>query len=229
MKKGKPFKRVSFQSFAVGFITILACFHLLGCSQGPERGETSSTPAPVTYFVAVDVSGSMQTNKLNEWILPILATLIQEVMNPEDKVIIYRYASTCEKEFDGHAKWEDIARLAKKLRTKTSPEKGTNPALPLEMIINNAPQDTRFAIILITDGEIANPERLQTAIKNLSERRNLSAILAGPLNSNLNLRKPFEEHFKVFNETSQKRFFSFGNQANDFDSALYDFKKAIQR
>ncbi len=231
MTKGKNPKKRFAQNLRAGLLAGVALCTLSSCSSSSRKEETGSTLAPITYFIAVDVSESMKTGNLHERRTSIMSRLVQEMMNAEDRVIIYKYASTCTKESEGYAKWEEIAPLAEKYSSqeKISKERGTNPALPLEKVLQDAPTDTRFAIILITDGEILDRERLQSVIKKLSEKRNLVAILTGPLNSDLNLRDPFEDCFRSLNETNKKRFFSFGNQTEDFQSAIDDFKKAIQQ
>ncbi|MEM4409842.1 MAG: VWA domain-containing protein, partial [Candidatus Caldarchaeum sp.] len=123
----------------------LFIFYLLGCSHSAHQEGIDAIPAPMTYFVAIDISGSMQEGDLHQWRHVLLKRLVEEAMNSRDTLVIYSYGPYCKTEYKGYARWEDVAPLAEKYFTgKISRERGTNPALPLEMICNSIPENTRF-------------------------------------------------------------------------------------
>lgn len=158
-------------------LAVITAFSLFGCNK--------PTPAPESFFIALDDSGSMHEKERK----PVVNMLEKIVHPPLRNADIWRFHENCYLEYGKPiSTYKDIKPTIEKY--VNDGKKGVRNTLPsnlgaeLKWFIDKN-KDSRIVVVIWTDGEDHDPQKTMDMLRSIEHEPKLKAVLIGPLDKKL--------------------------------------------
>lgn len=212
--------------FAVG-LSVWILSANCGCREVPSRSSSSSgsTGYDLTCLAAFDISGSMSESE-KRTAYQFVSQLLSKVVQQKAQMPIWEYAETCAQraELDVEVRKDVIGELESLMRSRRGVY-GTFPSLALnefkKFLDSERNKSSRVVLLLVTDGEMHDPERAAELCQQLAESRRVSALVVGPVD-----REQWTQVGKTFSKFG-KKLVIFG--ASDRKRALEDVVRLLEK
>lgn len=182
---------------------VLAAMGLILCCVGAYLLWSSRQKAPpkVNLLVAVDTSGSLDTNG-RKHLFGVFDDTVDQVLPPETAISMWAYDVNAHK-FAERSDWHksrDLWTLEDEVIKQHTNAQGTYPSVVLEKIVADAQvagvANRNCAVMMLTDGEDADPRGTDRYMNELAALPNVKAVWIEGVKSDNGFRSELERRFK---------------------------------